>query len=251
MPRQRLPWLRLTLEGVVVVGSILLAFAIDAWWDDRQKTQAEIELLVGLTEEVGANLENLGADLDSLKLNRDRLSRFVLSDPATVGESEGDSAWVSVVRPLYRDFSPKLSYGFLDATIAAGKLELIRDVELRAALAGLKRFQDEADGLRGPGMRLADLSAEAGPLVGDQRAVQLGWADVASRSISSSDLQALRSDDRIVALAAARGMLTLGYINQLRKLETELLSLRSLIERQWNLRTQAFSFNKDLLLRYF
>ena len=233
MTRQRVPWLRLALEGVVVVASILLAFGIDAWWDGRQAIGSEEELLVGLREEVAANLENLRADLDSLELNRDRLNRFVSSDPARFGESLGDSAWQSVVRPLYRDFSPKLSYGFLDATVAAGKLELIRDVELRAALAGLKRLQDEADGPRGPGMRLADLSAEAGPLVGGQRAVQVGWVEGGPRrSISAVDLRALRSDDRIVALAASRGMLTLGYINTLRRLEAELVRIQALMEGQ-------------------
>jgi hypothetical protein len=28
-----IPWLRVLLEGVVIVGSILLAFGIDAWWE--------------------------------------------------------------------------------------------------------------------------------------------------------------------------------------------------------------------------
>ena len=29
----QIPWLRVFVEGVVIVGSILLAFGIDAWWD--------------------------------------------------------------------------------------------------------------------------------------------------------------------------------------------------------------------------
>jgi hypothetical protein len=31
-----LPWLRVLIEGVVIVDSILLAFGIDAWWEGRQ-----------------------------------------------------------------------------------------------------------------------------------------------------------------------------------------------------------------------
>ena len=31
-----IPWKRITVEAVAIVGSILLAFAIDTWWDDRQ-----------------------------------------------------------------------------------------------------------------------------------------------------------------------------------------------------------------------
>ncbi len=32
MTRQ-IPWLRFFVEGVVIVGSILLAFGIGAWWE--------------------------------------------------------------------------------------------------------------------------------------------------------------------------------------------------------------------------
>jgi len=232
MTQQRVPWLRLSLEGVVVVASILLAFGIDAWWDGRQAIRDEDELLVGLREEASANLALLRTYVDSLEMNRERLGRFIMSDPVAFAESQGDSAWLSAIRPQFRDFSPKLSYGFLDGAIAAGKLELVGDVELRAALAGLRRFQDEADGPRAPGMRLADLSAEAGPIVGTLRSVQVGWADPASRQISAADLQALRSNDRIVALAGARIMLTMGYVSMLRELEAELVRILSLLERQ-------------------
>ena len=30
---RQIPWLRVFVEGVVSVGSILLAFGIDAWWE--------------------------------------------------------------------------------------------------------------------------------------------------------------------------------------------------------------------------
>ena len=32
----RIPWSRLLFEGVVVVISILVAFAIDAWWERKK-----------------------------------------------------------------------------------------------------------------------------------------------------------------------------------------------------------------------
>ncbi len=31
---KQIPWRRVFVEGVVIVGSILLAFGIQAWWDD-------------------------------------------------------------------------------------------------------------------------------------------------------------------------------------------------------------------------
>ena len=42
---QPLPWKRLVAEAAAIVLSILLAFAIDAWWDDRGERRAEQLLL--------------------------------------------------------------------------------------------------------------------------------------------------------------------------------------------------------------
>ena len=42
---QKLPWKRLLAEATAIVLSILLAFAIDAWWEDRGDRQAEQLLL--------------------------------------------------------------------------------------------------------------------------------------------------------------------------------------------------------------
>lgn len=40
-----IPWTRLAAESIAIVGSILLAFAIDAWWDDRADRSARLALL--------------------------------------------------------------------------------------------------------------------------------------------------------------------------------------------------------------
>jgi len=42
---QKLPWKRLLAEATAIVVSILLAFAIDAWWEDRSDRKAEQLLL--------------------------------------------------------------------------------------------------------------------------------------------------------------------------------------------------------------
>jgi hypothetical protein len=39
MSRPPIAWPRMFVEGVVIVVSIFLAFAIDAWWDDRQQAE--------------------------------------------------------------------------------------------------------------------------------------------------------------------------------------------------------------------
>ena len=46
--KPQMPWLRVFVEGVVIVGSILLAFGIDAAWEgvhEREDERASLELL--------------------------------------------------------------------------------------------------------------------------------------------------------------------------------------------------------------
>lgn len=47
---------KLILEGLVVVASILVAFALDAWWDDRQLQQETAEDLVIVEYELAENV---------------------------------------------------------------------------------------------------------------------------------------------------------------------------------------------------
>ena len=45
------PWLRSVVEAVVIVGSILFAFGIQAWWDNEQERQRERDYLGALLDE--------------------------------------------------------------------------------------------------------------------------------------------------------------------------------------------------------
>ena len=49
--RADIPWGRLIAEGGAIVVSILLAFAIDAWWEERQERVEEQQILQDLADE--------------------------------------------------------------------------------------------------------------------------------------------------------------------------------------------------------
>ena len=59
-----LSWKRLIVEGAVIVVSILLAFGIDAWWDEQNARRTEREQLVSVALELKANSERLQRKLD-------------------------------------------------------------------------------------------------------------------------------------------------------------------------------------------
>ncbi len=57
--KAQIPWLRVFAEGVVIVGSILLAFGLQAWWEKISGKPAYTPLL--LTWWAGAE-ESLGLE---------------------------------------------------------------------------------------------------------------------------------------------------------------------------------------------
>ena len=66
--KPQIPWLRVFVEGVVIVGSILLAFGIDAWWDGRKAKVLEQELLASHRRRVGLSTTSGSGGAAALRL---------------------------------------------------------------------------------------------------------------------------------------------------------------------------------------
>ena len=71
---QKISWRRLTAEGAAIVISILQAFWIDAWWEDRVESAQLAEYLAAVEAElvetelfVGRQLENTSGQLFAAK----------------------------------------------------------------------------------------------------------------------------------------------------------------------------------------
>jgi hypothetical protein len=127
---RRIPWLRIVAESVAIVLSILLAFAIDAWWDERQEAEEEYEVLVGLE----ADFLDLRARLSRWEgFNRTGvrlLDQFLSDSVASLDRAAADSAFFYVLLVNVLDQG-----GPLEALLASGRLELIRNREIRSRLA--------------------------------------------------------------------------------------------------------------------
>lgn len=62
---ERISWPRVAVEGVVIVGSILLAFAIDAWWDQLGQREDERVALTGLEADFSGYIDRLSRIRDN------------------------------------------------------------------------------------------------------------------------------------------------------------------------------------------
>lgn len=137
------PWLRVAVEGAVIVVSILLAFGIDAWWQSAE-----------LKREVAQELQSVGRELrrnqDLLEFQIDIIGRVVRGDDAMLAlmEAGGRAPSVSVPDTLAFLVNTSLTFdpslGALDALVASGRLAAIPDPETRLRLSGLKAFVEDA-----------------------------------------------------------------------------------------------------------
>ena len=93
--KAQIPWLRVFVEGVVIVGSILLALALDTWWDGVQEGGQEQAILVGLEVEFSRYRDVLQGSLELHKSAERSLARqlaWTTAAPSTISEDDADSA---------------------------------------------------------------------------------------------------------------------------------------------------------------
>ena len=133
MQSKRIPWLRVFVEGGVIVGSILLAFALDAWWDDRSREadlRVQLHVVAG---EMQSARDALQRALDAHDMNAHRAAQLTA---ALSQVSEGSEVAVSdtLVGPLLPQVTADVTTGSLDAFVAAGGLELIEAGDVRRRL---------------------------------------------------------------------------------------------------------------------
>jgi hypothetical protein len=128
-------WKRIFAEGAAIVVSILLAFSIEAWWDDHQDRAEEQGFLLGLKSEFEQNLAFIEIELSYrnaviesiLKIFDASVARTSL-EPDVLDELIGDVTWWSNI---------EYSRGAIDSLLQSGELSLIGNEELRRVFASM------------------------------------------------------------------------------------------------------------------
>ena len=122
------------IEVAAIVGSILLAFAIDAAWEQRQERSDARELLAGLQAEFEFQRSELIRYRDRWVDVREATGRLleVIGSGAAPAPAVMDSLMLGLLNPA--TFDPRT--GTLEAATGSGELGLIGSRELRDMLAG-------------------------------------------------------------------------------------------------------------------
>ncbi|GAC13495.1 hypothetical protein [Aliiglaciecola lipolytica] len=76
----RQKWMPRIIEGTVIIASILLAFLIDAWWQERQKALMERQIILAVISEIESNTSMANDAIASHKTALENIKKFLVSD---------------------------------------------------------------------------------------------------------------------------------------------------------------------------
>lgn len=197
-----LPWGRLAVEALAIVASILLAFGIDAWWDERQEKIEEQRILQGLHEEFALIREVLTSHRN-LHLARLQALEDLL---ATIdGEASPATAALlgAVLDELLAPTTSDISNGTLHALLGSGRLEMLSNRTLRRRLVSWESaigevWDDQQEHARLVYDLYLPFFVREGYGLGDVNRVWYGESSIPMRSISDdpSQLRRLLDDPR-------------------------------------------------------
>lgn len=133
-----LPWPRIIAEGAIIVVSILLAFSIDTWWDERSERHQETLLLADLREDFEASQAHLEIWLDGNRRTQHATNQFLhalmAAGPGEPVSVQFEWLMASIGTPTYSPTDASLR-----AAIASGRIEILENAQLRKALATWQR----------------------------------------------------------------------------------------------------------------
>jgi len=141
---QDIPWKRLSVEAAAIVVSILLAFAIDAWWEERLERRTEAGILDRLQKEFSANYDLI----DEMK---ERCTAFCRAERASSQVYEmidqalaASIATIEVSDAQMDDLIGAATFEaetpVLDGLIQSGQLAIVQDQRISSAIATWDRF---------------------------------------------------------------------------------------------------------------
>jgi hypothetical protein len=132
-------WKRILVEALAIVASILLAFAIDAWWQDRNDSAIELQYLEAVREDLVRSVELLDSTESLQRTQVDYLHALLETTPDTPLSDELRE-WIYEALFSIRSYQPQLSA--LDELESSGQSELIRSPEVRRAMAVVRQRID-------------------------------------------------------------------------------------------------------------
>jgi hypothetical protein len=140
---QDINWPRIFAEGGAILVSILLAFWIDAWWDDRADAIQERSLLNALLQDFNAaqtEFETISAGHHKVFGSMEKILYW--AEAGSVPEEDRASVDVFLSNVFYRPtFDPPM--GAVDTVLSSGRLDLLKSTTLVTELTSWRSLVND------------------------------------------------------------------------------------------------------------
>ena len=229
---QPVPWLRIGAESVAIIGSILLAFAIDASWDSRIERAEEQAYLGTLQIQFDESLDLLKSHVLRLK-NAREATRLILS----IDEANLQAVvWEDFGKLLRQSMALgrlNLPSGALEALVSSGDLKILADRELAARLANWSSLI--AEGYENATFVLENRENYVNPLLAEHRINALQYNPLLMADFPPShfepSLETLYADPRFDSILAIRALQIGDSLDRHQTLVSEAATILALIQK--------------------
>jgi len=223
---RRIPWITISVEAVAVVMSILLAFAIDAWWAEKKENEVEHVALLALRDDFLASREQLAMVIQSLEAARTDYALFKSATVAELIEHDRDTNR-QFLTALVKNHTFDPVSATLDALANDGRLALISDAKLLAQLSHWQRTLDNVEDigfeLRAESVRVRRaMEQHGGPFARWRQRVD---APKVLGQVDGETMASMRSDADFMGTTVSHQYALNIYLNSLQNLATTLDSI--------------------------
>ena len=139
---QEIPWKRIIVEATAIVASILIAFAIDAWWQNRTERIIEVQYLQALQEDLLSSLELLDED-EAVQQRQVGYLNSLLSTDSDTPYSDELRRWIGDGLFNVGTYQPQSSA--LRDLESSGQTQIIRNPDIRRVLASVRQRMDSLE----------------------------------------------------------------------------------------------------------
>jgi len=134
---------KILIEGSVIVVSILLAFGIDAMWDEYKERLGEQEILAALKTEFEASMNELNGVLEFHLNARDSMDELFSSSDDEIRKLDQQKR-SQFVMDMCNPWSFYPVIGTTNALIGAGELDILEERQLREALTAFLTLVEDS-----------------------------------------------------------------------------------------------------------
>jgi len=139
---ENIPWKQLSVEAAAIVGSILLAFAIDAWWEDKQKGSEERIVLQALFDDLNQKKVTLTRASNTTDVILKSASALLQASSDTSQNLSGDSIDKLIGNLLWYQDESYWESAPMNSVFQGGESSQLSNPQLVQKLASLQVTMD-------------------------------------------------------------------------------------------------------------